>query len=65
MFHKPLVDFAVGPGRKYLISDDQKELTIMDVAKGQGGDTGSYQCSSENSVGILFKDAFLSVIGKY
>lgn len=36
-------------------------LTVTDVQK---SDTGVYQCMSENSEGVLLKEAILKVIGK-
>ncbi|XP_062591175.1 neuroglian-like isoform X1 [Saccostrea cucullata] len=54
-------------GLKYLVSSDMKELTVLEVEKPTptrpgSGSTGSYQCVSENSEGMIFKDAFLAVI---
>ncbi|XP_048727971.2 neuroglian-like isoform X3 [Ostrea edulis] len=52
-------------GVEYLVSQDMKELTVLDVMKATSarpGSTGSYQCVSENSEGMIFKDAFLAVI---
>ncbi|XP_061166760.1 contactin-4-like [Saccostrea echinata] len=44
---------------KYILSPDHNTLTI-NVQK--DSDTGVYQCMSENSEGVLFKEAFLKVI---
>lgn len=48
---------------KYIISENSKVLEVTDVQK--GSDTGAYQCMSENSEGVLLKEAILKVIGKY
>lgn len=61
-----VLDISVGV--EYLVSQDMKELTVLDVMKATSarpGSTGSYQCVSENSEGMIFKDAFLAVIGMY
>lgn len=48
---------------KYTLSENSKVLQITDVQK--GSDTGAYQCLSENSEGVLLKEAILNAIGKY
>eukprot|EP00105_Crassostrea_gigas_P019109 XP_011437466.1 PREDICTED: uncharacterized protein LOC105335338 [Crassostrea gigas] len=44
---------------KYNIKKDNQVLTVTDVQK---SDTGVYQCLSENSEGVLLKEAILKVI---
>lgn len=45
---------------KYILSENSKVLTLTSVQK---SDTGVYQCMSENSEGMLLKEAILKVIG--
>lgn len=47
---------------KYILSENSKVLEVTDVQN--GSDTGVYQCMSENSEGVLLKEAILKVIGK-
>lgn len=42
--------------------DNNRVLTVTDVQN--VSDTGAYQCMSENSVGVLLKEAILKVNGK-
>lgn len=44
---------------KYIVKEDNEVLTVTDVHK---SDTGVYQCMSENSEGVLLKEAILKVI---
>ncbi|XP_052685224.1 neural cell adhesion molecule L1-like [Crassostrea angulata] len=44
---------------KYILTENSKSLTVIDVQK---SDTGVYQCMSENSEGVLLKEAILNVI---
>ncbi|XP_065941031.1 neural cell adhesion molecule L1-like [Magallana gigas] len=44
---------------KYILTENSKALTVIDVQK---SDTGVYQCVSENSEGVLLKEAILNVI---
>lgn len=46
---------------KYILRENNQVLTVTDVQK---SDTGVYQCMSENSEGMLLKEAILKVIGK-
>nr|XP_034301630.1 contactin-1 [Crassostrea gigas] len=52
--------YLVIDGGKYIISENSKLLEVIDVQK--GSDTGTYQCMSENSEGVLLKEAILKVI---
>lgn len=47
-------------GIKYILSPDQQMLIVTNVQK--GSDSGAFQCMSENSEGVLFKEALLKVI---
>lgn len=52
-------------GVEYSVSADMRELTVLDTVKpssSRAGSTGSYQCVSSNSEGMIFKDAFLAVL---
>ena len=51
--------FIVG---KYIVSENGRLLTVTNVQK--PSDTGAYQCMSENSEGVLLKEAILKVIGR-
>lgn len=44
------------------MTENSKALTVIDVQK---SNTGVYQCMSENSEGVLLKEAILNVIGKW
>eukprot|EP00105_Crassostrea_gigas_P025425 XP_011446010.1 PREDICTED: uncharacterized protein LOC105341278 [Crassostrea gigas] len=46
-------------GQKYILTENSKALTVIDVQK---SNTGVYQCMSENSEGVLLKEAILNVI---
>lgn len=46
---------------KYILSNNNEVLTVTNVQK--GSDSGAFQCMSENSEGVLFKEALLKVIG--
>uniref|UniRef100_A0A8W8NE62 Ig-like domain-containing protein n=1 Tax=Magallana gigas TaxID=29159 RepID=A0A8W8NE62_MAGGI len=52
------VDLVIDRG-KYILSENSKVLSVTDVQK---SDTGVYQCMSENSEGMLLKEAILKVI---
>lgn len=61
-----VLDISVGV--EYSVSADMRELTVLDTEKpssSRAGSTGSYQCVSSNSEGMIFKDAFLAVLGKF
>ncbi|XP_055998427.1 contactin-3-like isoform X2 [Ostrea edulis] len=47
-------------GNKYILSNNNEVLTVTNVQK--GSDSGAFQCMSENSEGVLFKEALLKVI---
>jgi len=47
-------------GGKYIVSENSRLLTVTNVQK--PSDTGAYQCMSENSEGVLLKEAILKVI---
>lgn len=53
------VDLVIDGG-KYVLSESKKVLEVTDVQK--GSDTGAFQCMSENSEGVLLKEAILKVI---
>lgn len=46
---------------KYILSDNNRVLTVTNLRRGQ--DSGVYQCMSENSEGVLLKEALLKVLG--
>ncbi|XP_056014554.1 uncharacterized protein LOC125674199 isoform X2 [Ostrea edulis] len=48
-------------GKKYILSDNNRVLTVTNLRRGQ--DSGVYQCMSENSEGVLLKEALLKVLG--
>lgn len=61
-----VLDISVGV--EYSVSADMRELTVLDTEKpssSRARSTGSYQCVSSNSEGMIFKDAFLAVLGKF
>ena len=63
-FH--VLDVSVGV--EFSVSSDMRELTVLETKKPtptRVGSTGSYQCVSENSEGMILKDAFLAVLGIY
>ncbi|XP_061167029.1 neurofascin-like [Saccostrea echinata] len=45
---------------KYILRDNNQTLIVTNVQKGL--DTGAFQCMSENSEGVLLKEALLKVI---
>ncbi|XP_062569429.1 neurofascin-like [Saccostrea cucullata] len=47
-------------GGKYIVSSNQQMLIVTNVQKAL--DSGAFQCMSENSEGVLLKDALLKVI---
>uniref|UniRef100_K1Q2R6 Neuroglian n=1 Tax=Magallana gigas TaxID=29159 RepID=K1Q2R6_MAGGI len=58
-------DIGANRGVEYSVSADMRELTVLDTEKpssSRAGSTGSYQCVSSNSEGMIFKDAFLAVL---
>lgn len=57
IYHELFLFIFVG---KYILSENSKVLTLTSVQK---SDTGVYQCMSENSEGMLLKEAILKVIG--
>nr|XP_022339989.1 contactin-3-like isoform X2 [Crassostrea virginica]XP_022340078.1 contactin-3-like isoform X2 [Crassostrea virginica]XP_022340171.1 contactin-3-like isoform X2 [Crassostrea virginica] len=54
------VDLVIDGG-KYIVSENSRVLTVTDVQT--PSDTGAYQCMSENSEGVLLKEAILKVMG--
>ncbi|XP_065940111.1 neural cell adhesion molecule L1-like isoform X3 [Magallana gigas] len=58
IWNKNGVDLVIAGG-KYILSENSKVLTLTSVQK---SDTGVYQCMSENSEGMLLKEAILKVI---
>nr|XP_011419232.2 contactin-1 isoform X2 [Crassostrea gigas] len=58
IWNKNGVDLVIAGG-KYILAENSQVLTVTDVQK---SDTGVYQCLSENSEGVLLKEAILKVI---
>nr|XP_022337546.1 neuroglian-like isoform X2 [Crassostrea virginica] len=58
-------DISASRGVEFSVSSDMRELTVLETKKPtptRAGSTGSYQCVSENSEGMILKDAFLAVL---
>ncbi|XP_065940116.1 neural cell adhesion molecule L1 isoform X2 [Magallana gigas] len=58
IWNKNGVDLVIAGG-KYILAENSQVLTVTGVQK---SDTGVYQCLSENSEGVLLKEAILKVI---
>lgn len=59
MWKKNGVDLKIDE-EKYILTKNNQVLTVTNV---QTSDAGVYQCMSENSEGVLLKEAILKVIG--